>query len=310
MYLATSKIKGLIITMRPIIGIVTLPWVAAIALFASIEYGDFSSPLHADQSFIIKLLLIMLGSYLGVTSGYAVNDYFDADLDFASGIRKDKAVTHGIKKSILLAYAAILGIPSLAILFYLNILTGMIGIIQMLCILQYSMMKYKSPFSHFFVVLATALMPMGVFFVYTYQITFEAIMLFILYFLYEPGFTLSGVCKDVEGDKKTGIPTLPVKYGIRATAKLIFACWTLVLFMSIMIFLFTNLGIVYMIGSGLAAILLIILADNLIKNPDPKIGANTFFKSAGWFWFFSIAMITDIVLRMAGLELPGVNLLF
>ncbi len=296
--------KGLVITMRPIIGIVTFPWVAAMALFASIQYGDFSS----DSEFIITLLLLMVGSYLGVTAGYAVNDYFDADLDYASKVRKDKAVTHGIKKSHLMVYPAILGIPSIIILFYLNIVTGMIGIIQMLCILLYSMAKYKSPFSNFMVVLPTAIMPFGVFFVYTPQITLEALLLAVIYFFYEPGFTWSGVCRDVEGDRKRKIPTMPVKYGIKATAKFIFGCWTAVLFMSVIIFLFTDLGIIYLIGSVLAAILLITLADNLIKNPIPGIGAKTFFKSAGWFWFFSIAMIIDIALRMAGLELPQINL--
>ncbi len=304
-----SKIKGLIITMRPKIGIVTFPWVAAMALLASIEYGDFSSPIHTDPWFYIKLLLIMLGSYLGVTSGYAVNDYFDAELDKASGKRKDKAVTHGIQKNDLMVYSAILGLPSLVILFYLNIFTGLIGIIQMCCILSYSKMKYKNPYSNFLVVLPTALMPFGVFFVYTNEITIEAILLFLVYFFYEPGFTWSGTCRDIESDRRKGIPTLPVKYGIRAVGKFIFVCWTLVLFISIIIFLLTNLGIVYLIGSGFAAILLIGLADNLIKNPNPGIGAKTFFKSAGWFWFFSIAMIVDIGFRMAGLELPGINLL-
>jgi 4-hydroxybenzoate polyprenyltransferase len=304
-----AKVKGLIITMRPVIGLVTFPWVAAMALFASILYGDFSSPIHSDPQFIITLSLLMIGSYLGVTSGYALNDYFDADLDHAAGIRKDKAVTHGIKKGDLIIYSAILGIPSLIILFYLNILTGMIGLIQMMCILQYSMMKYKSPYSNFMVVLPTALMPIGVFFVYTPSIPLEAILLFILYFFYEPGFTWSGVCRDVDGDRKKGIPTLPVKYGIKATAKFIFASWSLVLFMSIVIFLLTDLGIIFLIGSSLSAILLILLADNLIKNPIPGIGAQTFFKSAGWFWFFSISVIVDLVVNMAGIILPGIYLL-
>lgn len=303
-----SKVKGLIITMRPVIGLVTFPWVAAMALFASILYGDFSSPIYSDSEFLITLILIMIGSYLGVTSGYALNDFFDVDLDHATGVRKDKAVSHGVKKGDLMVYSAILGIPSLIILFYLNTLTGMIGLIQMMCIIQYSMMKYNSPFSNFMVVLPTALMPIGVFFVYTPSIPLEAILLFMLYFFYEPGFTWSGVCRDVEGDRKKSIPTMPVRYGIRTTAKVIFVSWTMVLLMSIIIFLLTNLGIIFLIGSGLSAILLILLADNLIKNPIPGVGAQTFFRSAGWFWFFSISVILDLALSMAGVQLPGINL--
>ncbi|MEE9150682.1 MAG: UbiA family prenyltransferase [Thermoplasmata archaeon] len=305
--MAGKKLKGLIITMRPKIGIVTFPWVAAMALFASVLYGDFSSPIHSDSNFYITFLLIMLGSYLGVTSGYAVNDYFDAELDTASPI--DKAVKHGIPKKALLSYAAILGIPSLVILLYLSIYTGIVGIIQMLCILVYSKsMKGKVAYSNMFVVLPTALMPMGVFFVYTDQFTIEALLLFITYFFFEPGFTWSGVCRDTEHDKKRGVPTLSVKYGIKGVAKFILMCWILVLVMSVVLFLFTNLGLIFLIGSSFAAVLLIGLAINLIKNPHPKTAASTFIKSAGWFWFFSFSVIIDVVLRIAGIVLPGVNL--
>jgi 4-hydroxybenzoate polyprenyltransferase len=301
-------LKGLVITVRPKIGLVTLPWVGAMALFASIEYGDFSSPIYSDFEFLITIFLIMLGSYLGVTSGYAVNDYFDADLDTKSG-RKDKAVESGIKKRNLMIYSAILGIPSLIILFYLNILTGLVGILQMLFIVTYSNIKYRSAFSNIFVVLPTAFMPIGVFFVYTNSIPLEAIVLFILYFFYEPGFTWSAVVRDTEHDRKKGVPTLPVKYGISATAMVVFVCWTFVLMMSIFLFLFTDLGIIYLIGSSLSAIMLIRLAYNLVKNPNPGIGAKTFFKSASWFWFFSISVIIDLALQLVGITLLEINFL-
>jgi 4-hydroxybenzoate polyprenyltransferase len=309
-----GQVKGLIVTMRPIIGIVTFPWVAAMALFASMLFGgsmlfgEFTSPVYSDPDFLIPLFLIMLGSYLGVTSGYALNDYFDAEMDAFSPI--DKAVKLGIPKKSLLSYTAILGIPSLLIMFYLSIYTGIIAIIQMLCILAYSKsMKGKVAYSNIFVVLPTALMPIGVFFVYTETITIEAILLFLVYFFFEPGFTWSGVVRDTEHDKKRGVPTLPVKYGIAAVAKFILVCWILVLVMSVILFLFTDLGLVFLIGSSISAVLLIGLAVNLIKNPNPKTGLSTFLKSAGWFWFFSISLIIDVILTMSGVELLAINLL-
>ncbi len=291
-------VKGFVITLRPIIGIVTLPWVLAMALFASVEYGDFGSPITSDSMFYIKLLLITLASYLGVTSGYAVNDYYDANLDIHAPL--PKAVKLGIPKKTLLVYAVVLGIPSLVILFYLNILTGMVGIIQMISIFAYSKyMKGKAPYSNLFVVIPTALMPLGVFFVYTDAITIEALLLFVIFFFFEPGFTWSGVCRDYEYDKKRVVPTLPVKYGIAATAKLIFICWTFVLFMSIVLFLFTNLGVIFLIGSFFSGVLLISFADKLLKNPRPEIGAKTFIQSTTWFWLFSFSVIIDVCMRIA-----------
>jgi 4-hydroxybenzoate polyprenyltransferase len=305
-----SKIKGLWITIRPKIGIVTFPWVGAMALFASVEYGEFLSPIYSDPIFYIKLILIMIASYLGVTSGYAVNDYFDAEMDLVSTKRVDKAVRLGTSPKDLLTYSALLGIPSLIIMFYLSIFMGIIGIIQMLCILVYSkVLKRKNAYANFFVVLPTAIMPFGVFFAYTNQITIEASLLFIINFFYEPGFTWSGTCRDVEGDKKEGIPTLPLRYGIKAVAKFILACWIILLIASIALFLFTNLGLVYLIGSILAATLLIWYAINLIKKPIPGIAMATFFKSSRWFWHFSFFVIIDVLIGISGFAIPNINLI-
>ncbi len=303
-----SKSKGLIITMRPIIGIVTFPWIAGMALFASIEYGDFSSPVHSDPLFLVKLFLIMIASYLGVTSGYAVNDYYDAESDVHSPI--PKAVKEGIPKETLLSYAAVLGIPSLIILFYLSIWTGIIGVLQMMFIFMYSRsMKGKVAYSNMFVVLPTALMPLGVFFVYTNQFTLEGLLLFLTLFFFEPGFTWSGVCRDMEVDRMRGVPTLPVRYGIKRVAQFILLCWLVVLLMSIVLFAFTNLGLFFLIGSVLSAVILIKLAGNLIKNPNPGIAAKTFIQSSLWFWLFSLSIIIDVALRMGGVELLAVNVL-
>ena len=60
--------KGLIITMRPMVGIVTIPWTAAMAMLAAYLLG-------VEGGYVSTLLLIMIASYLGVTAGYAVNDY-------------------------------------------------------------------------------------------------------------------------------------------------------------------------------------------------------------------------------------------
>ncbi len=293
----TGKLKGLIITMRPIIGIVTFPWIAGRALFASIEYGDFSSPMPSEPLFLVKLFLIMIASYLGVTSGYAVNDYYDAESDVHSPI--PKAVKIGIPRSSLLVYAAFLGIPSLIILFYLSILTGIIGIVQMLSIFIYSRsMKGRVAYSNIFVVLPTALMPFGVFFVYTNQFALEALLLFVTLFFFEPGFTWSGVCRDMEVDRMRGVPTLPVKYGIKRVAQFILLCWLVVLLMSIVLFAFTSLGLLFLIGSVISSVILVKLAINLINYPNPGIAAKTFIQSSLWFWLFSFSIIIDVVLRM------------
>ncbi len=297
-----AHIKGLIVTMRLKIGIVVLPWVGAMALFASFQYGNYDTSFYLDSSFYIPLILIMIGSILGTTSGYAINDYFDSTLDsHKKSKRADKAVTmvEDTVKHDLIIYAAILGLPSLTIMFYLNIMTGVVALCQLLSILLYSaVFKQRTPFSNMFVVLPTALMPIAVFFIYTPTIPLEAILLFVVYFLYEPGFTWSGTCRDIEGDKEFGIPTLPLTYGIKNVAKIILICWSLLWIASISLFIWTELSYIYLVGSSFAALLLLRNAYTLLKQPLPHIGAITFFRSAKWFWIFSISIIVDIIVSL------------
>ena len=144
--------KGLIVTMRPMVGIVTLPWVAAMAILAAFLLG-------VQGGYVSTLLLIMLAAYLGVTAGYAVNDYWDYNADLANPYRLDKAANHGLKRSTLRSYVVLLGLPSILIMLYLSFYTFIIAMVQMLCIWLYSS-RYKrtSPNSNWLVVIATALM--------------------------------------------------------------------------------------------------------------------------------------------------------
>jgi heme O synthase-like polyprenyltransferase len=100
-----------------------------------------------------------------------------------------------------------------------------------------------------------------------------------------------------------------VKYGIKRVAQDILLCWLVVLLMSIVLFTFTNLGLFFLIVSVLSASILIKLALNLIKNPNPGIAVKTVIQSSLWFWLFSLTIIIDVVLRISGAELYGINLL-
>ena len=275
---------------------VAIPWAAGMAILASALYGDFQSSMFSDSEFYIKLFLIIIATFLGVAGGYAVNDYFDYELDKANPARTDKAVNHRIKRKALLAYALILGMPSMAIWFYLSYRALIVAFILFLCILAYSAWgKRKTPFSNFFVVAAVALTPLAIFYVYTPQITLAAILLGLINLFFEPGFTWSGVCRDLHGDKRLGIPTIPLKYGISLTSKLILASWILVVPLSLALFFYTELGVIYLIGSTLAGLWLVFLAIRFIKQPTPKVGGSVFLRATLWLWVFSIAVTFDII---------------
>jgi 4-hydroxybenzoate polyprenyltransferase len=291
-----SKLRGFVITLRPIVSMVAIPWAAGMAILASALYGDFQGPMFSDAEFYLKLFLIVIATFLGVVGGYALNDYFDYELDRASPARTDKAANQGINRNTLLAYALILGVPSMSIWLYLGYRALAVAFVLFLCILAYAAWgKRNTPFSNLFVVAAVALTPIAIFYVYTPQLTLAAVLLVVVNLFFEPGFTWSGVCRDVEGDKKLRIPTMPLRYGIPRTSKMVLVSWLFVVPSSLALFFYTKLGTIYLIGSTLAGLWLVALAVRFVREPKPSMGGSTFIKSTLWLWVFSLALIFDVI---------------
>jgi 4-hydroxybenzoate polyprenyltransferase len=286
--------KGFAITLRPIVSMVTIPWTAAMAVFAASLYGGYTG-MWTDGSFWETLVLVVLASWLGVTAGYAVNDYFDYTVDMANQQRVDKAANHGIPRRDLLTYAAVLGIPSLLIWLYLSPLAFAVAVIQVLCVLAYSAWaKPRTAMSNLLVVLPTALMPITVFFVYTDVLTMEAVLLASVNLVFEPGFTWAGVCRDVEGDRKRGVPTLPAVYGLRTASGIILACWMALAALTLVMWYYAGMGLVFLAGGMFSALWLVANGVAFVKDPTPVRGGATFLRAILWFWVFSLALILDV----------------
>jgi 4-hydroxybenzoate polyprenyltransferase len=150
---SAKYLKGFVITIRPIVSITAIPWAVGMAVFASALYGNFHGPMFSDLEFYLTLFLIIIAAFLGVAGGYALNDYFDYEVDNANPKRLDKAVNHGVGRKTLAAYALILGVPSMSIWLYLGIRTFAVVFVMFLCILAYSAWaKRNTPFSNFLVV--------------------------------------------------------------------------------------------------------------------------------------------------------------
>ena len=168
------------------------------------------------------------------------------------------------------------------------------AVVQVLCVLAYSAWaKPSTPTSNLLVVLPTALMPVVVFFVYTDALTAEAFLLALVNLAFEPGFTWAGVCRDVESDRKLGIPSLPIVHGLAAPSKVILGCWVALAALTVVTWHYTDLGLVFLVGAMFAAIWLIGNSIAFVKDPSPEVGGATFMRSILWFWVFSLSLIFD-----------------
>ena len=291
--------RGLAITVRPIVSMVTVPWTMAMALFAASLYGGFGDGMWTRQDMWTSVLLVMVASWTGVTAGYAVNDYFDFPVDLANPHRSDKAANHGIPRRVLLEYAAVLGIPSLLIWAYLSPLALVVAVVQLLLILAYSgWAKANTPFANLFVVLPTALMPVTVFFVFTPDLTMEALLMASVNGVYEPGFTWAGVCRDVEFDRQLGVRSLPILRGVPAVARMVLVMWVGVVLLTLVTWYYTDLGLVFLAGGLFAALWLVVVGVGFVRTPTPEAGGATFLKATLWFWVFSISLMLDTAINV------------
>jgi 4-hydroxybenzoate polyprenyltransferase len=278
---------------------VTVPWTMGLAIFAASLYGDFGGDMWVLTDFWVSVLLVVLASWLGVTAGYALNDYFDHSVDLANPHRMDKAANHGIPRRDLLVYAAVLGVPSLLIWLYLSPMAFLVAIVQLVFILAYSAWaKANTPWANLFVVLPTALMPVTVFFVYTPDLTKEALLLASVNGVFEPGFTWAGVCRDVPFDRKMGVRSLPIMRGIPAVARMVLVMWVGVVALTLVTWYHTDLGLVFLAGGMFAALWLVAIGTAFVKDPTPETGGGTFLKSTLWFWVFSISLILDTLFNL------------
>jgi len=270
-----NRTRGFLITLRPLVSMVAVPWAGGMAVLASALYCDFGSSMFSDGEFYLKLFLVVFATFLGTAGGYALNDYFDYEADRANPARTDKAANHEIGRPTLMAYALILGIPSMSIWLHLSPRAVAIAF-----------------------VLAVAITPLAIFYVYTPQLTLAAVLLGALNLFFEPGFTWSGVCRDVEGDRALRIPTMPLRYGIPATSKLVLSSWLFVVPLSLALFLYTDLGLIYLVGSTMAGLWLVAIAARFVLKPTPTVGGSTFLRATLWFWLFNLALILDVALLL------------
>ena len=284
-----SKIQGIVKTLRPPVGVGALVVAAASAVWASVE----STGGPPDLS---RLLWGLLATWFGTTAGYAVNDYFDAEVD--GRLFPDRAIPSGdLVRGQVLALGLLLGIASMIIcvaVFSWRVLAC--GLVGVLIITAYSAyFKARTPYSFVLVVLSVCFMPLAMWVAFA-SLSPTVVWLVLVYLCFEPGFTLAGVCRDMEGDTSLGVPTFPVRRGIRATAKVILFSWGATALACMAMFLFTDRGPLFLILALAGSAWVLYLGTRLLARPEPEMGGSVFLKSAVFFWAFNLAIVGDLLI--------------
>jgi len=259
-------------------------------------------------------VIATLGAYFAITSSYVYNDCCDVDVD-AVGMPNRPLPSSAVARSSALAYSALLFGLAAAVALYLNPESLVALIAATLLMAVYSKAaKRTTPFSWTFVGLAYGIVPVGVWLAMAPAgflkagpgLHLGALVLGAMICITDWGFTNCDASRDVEGDRREGIPTFPVTFGIPKTAKLVAAAWVIGVALSLALGAVTGLGPIYFAAALAAGAWMIIQTVDFIRNPTAERGNSIFYQGANYRAVLFAALIIDVLLRATVTGYPGV----
>lgn len=291
--------------LRPEISDMDLALPAASALLASYIAMGTLPPL-------IPFIIAVIGGYAAITSSYVYNDCCDIDIDKIN--LPDRPIASStLSKKQGLAYACFLALVASVAAFYLNPESFIVLVIAVATISIYSRVAKRSTFLSFVPVgIAYGLVPIGIWLAFdpagilkgndTTILPLPGIFLGIMMCVTDWGFTLSGVARDVEGDKARGAPTFPVTYGVPLTSKFVTVCWFVGVISSIIIGWTAHLGPIYFVGAFFAGIWMLAQSFDFIRNPTPQRGGKLFLQGSRYRGVMFGSLIIDVILSISFVE--------
>ncbi len=296
-----SKPKNPYIEMlRPEIADMDLALPAASALLASYLLVGAFPPL-------IPFIIAVIGGYAAITSSYVFNDCCDIDIDEIN-LPNRPLPSSNISKKQALFYSLFLAIIASVTALYLNPESFVILLIAVTTISIYSIVAKRMTFLSFLPVgIAYGLVPIGIWLAFdpagilkesvdSLILPIPAIFLGMMMCVTDWGFTLSGVARDVEGDRAKGAPTFPVTFGVPATSKFVTLCWVAGFVASIVIGWTAHLGPIFFAGAIFAGTWMLTQSFDFIKNPLPERGGRLFLQGSRYRSVLFVSLIVDVVL--------------
>jgi 4-hydroxybenzoate polyprenyltransferase len=259
-------------------------------------------------------VIATLGAYFAITSSYVYNDCCDVDVD-AVGMPGRPLPSSQVTRESALAYSGLLFGISAAVALYLNPESLLALIAATLIMIVYSKAaKRTTPFSWTLVGLAYGIVPVGVWLALAPAGLLKAgpglhegaIILGGMICITDWGFTNCDASRDVEGDRREGIPTFPVTFGIPKTAKLVAAAWVAGVALSLALGIFTGLGPLYFAAALVAGIWMVAQTIDFMRNPTAERGEGIFYQGANYRAILFAALIIDVLLRATVGGYPGI----
>ena len=232
--------------------------------------------LAADGLVPLKVFVFgLLGIGLAAASGAAINHVVDEHIDrIMERTRKRPLASGGLAQKNALIFALTIGGLGIAILaVFINILTAVLTFFSLVgYALIYTMyLKRATPQNIVLGGAAGAAPPLLGWTAVTGQVETEALLLFLIIFIWTPPHFWALAIRRREEYAKAEIPMLPVTHGVDFT-KIQILLYTILLFIvTLMPFIIKMSGLIYLSGAIALGIGFLYYAIKLYRDPDPNV---------------------------------------
>jgi heme o synthase len=274
------------------------PKVVYLILFTAAAGMLLSSPTMVP---IDTLFFGLLGIGLGAASGAAINHWVDQRIDVIMARTRNRPLPQGnISSRSALIFAISLGVLSMVVLIaFVNVMTAILTFIALngYAVVYTMFLKHSTPHNIVLGGAAGAAPPVLGWTAVTNELTVDALLLFLIIFIWTPPHFWALAIKRRDEYKAAGVPMLPVTHGIAFT-KLHIVLYTLMLLVVTLLPFLTHMSsYLYLAGAVGLGLGFIYYAIKLYYCESDEYAMKTFAYSIFYLSALFAILISDHYLR-------------
>ena len=252
----------------------------------------------------------LLGIGLAASAGAALNHWVDEEIDAKMARTHDRPLPQGnISSRQAVVFSLTLAALSMVILVvFVNLLTAVLTFASMVgyAVIYSMFLKRSTPQNIVLGGAAGAAPPVLGWTAVTGELHSEALLLFLIIFIWTPPHFWALATKRVDDYSKAGVPMLPVTHGIAMTKLHILLYTVLLVIITIMPFLIMMSGTIYLAGALTLGVGFVFYSLKLYRSEGDEYAMKTFgysiFYLSALFAFFLLDHYARILIRAFVLE--------
>ncbi len=222
---------------------------------------------------LLTVLLVVIAFVAARNAGHTFNRWVDRRLDAANPRTRDRALASGrTSPGLALGFCAANSAVMVVAAYFLNPLAFVLAPVALVLVLGYSYTKRVTSFTTAFLGLVQAITPAAVFI--AVEGTLPVVVLWAVGGLLAWGTAFETIHSlgDLESDRELGLFSVPLKWGIRRSVRLVFVLHALALALLVVFGLELGLRLPYFLGLAAIAGLVAVTDRALAARPtEPRV---------------------------------------